>query len=140
MKQEKTTQTKSVLQTVPRYIINLDDPPETRWDQVIEDYKDQWIKIQSLLKNELKDSLGKFVGGLVDNVVSFVLSAANSFGAVYYGRELKAMSSKSGMKLGRLVALQLVYELFSCCTSIIVPGADGVPIHMLVSFLFFLKD
>jgi hypothetical protein len=46
-------------------------------------------------------------------------------GKVYYGNEIEAISRLAGIPLGKLVAMQLIYEASTCCTSIVVPGANG---------------
>jgi len=118
------------ISTVPRYVINLDESPEDRWNQLIEDYADQWIEVHKIIKNEIKNMLGNILGAAIDNIIQGIMSAANTVGAVYYARELKAISKKSGIKLGRLVMLQLVYEISACCTSIVVEDAEGTPHHI----------
>jgi len=58
------------------------------------------------------------------------MAAATKLGKVYYSDELKALSKLSGLGLGRLTIMQLVYEASACCTSIVVSGPDGTPYHM----------
>jgi len=123
--EEKVLEEDPLVATVPRYIINLDDPPEERWDQVIADYADQWDNVQKILKRTLQDLTGKVLGSIIDKLLSGIMSTANSLGAVFYHKELTAISAKSGLKLGRLVLLQLVYEASSCCTSIVLPDMEG---------------
>lgn len=83
-----------------------------------------------MVKAEIKATLGAVLGPALTGVGTSLMETATSLGRVYYGEELKAMSARSGVKLGRLVILQLVYEAASCCTSIVVPGPDGVPRHI----------
>ena len=52
--------------TVPRYTIDLNAPPQERWDQIIEDYTDQWLAVQRVIKNQLKEGLGDFLGSTAD--------------------------------------------------------------------------
>lgn len=49
---------------------------------------------------------------------------------VYYGAELTAISKKSGLDLGRLVLLQLVYEASTACTSVVVSDSKETPHHI----------
>lgn len=37
--------------SVPRYIINLDLPPEERWNQVVDDYKGTKLKLKLMQGN-----------------------------------------------------------------------------------------
>lgn len=86
---------------------------------------------------------------------------------VYYGRELKAVARRSGIslgitfiaklcigllaqydpivhkQLGKLVALQLTYEAFACCTSVVLSTKeDQTPVHIRTMdwALSFLSD
>jgi len=36
---ENNYQNTNSIATVPRYVIDLDQPPETRWNQLADDYK-----------------------------------------------------------------------------------------------------
>eukprot|EP00026_Physarum_polycephalum_P009777 Phypoly_transcript_09913.p1 GENE.Phypoly_transcript_09913~~Phypoly_transcript_09913.p1 ORF type:complete len:398 (+),score=31.45 Phypoly_transcript_09913:75-1196(+) len=58
------------------------------------------------------------------------MAGITHLGLVYYGKELKAIAEQSGIPLGKLVLMQLVYEACACCTSVVVPNADGVPLHI----------
>lgn len=44
----KSSPSGGVFASVPRYIINLDHPPEERWNQVIQDYKSTTTPYQDL--------------------------------------------------------------------------------------------
>lgn len=64
------------------------------------------------------------------------MSSLNSLGIVFYDKELAGISKALNGKIstGLLVAMQLIYEVSACCTSIIVPGKDqelsGAPLHI----------
>lgn len=45
---------------------------------------------------------------------------------VFYIDELRAISTKSGIVLEKLIILQLCYELFACCTSILINENDKI--------------
>jgi N-acylethanolamine-hydrolysing acid amidase len=86
--------------------------------------------VESIVKDEIKSNIGDILGPALTSIGTGIMETATSLGRVYYGEELKAISARSGVKLGRLVILQLMYEAASCCTSIVVPGPDGVPRHI----------
>jgi hypothetical protein len=50
-------------------------------------------------------------------------------GIVYYSSELKAIAALSDVPLGELVLMNLGYELFAACTSIVVEDKNGLPLH-----------
>lgn len=83
-----------------------------------------------MVKEEIKSNLGNVLGPSLASIGTSMMETATSLGRVFYGDELKAIAARSGLKLGRLVILQLVYEASSCCTSIVVPGPDGIPRHI----------
>lgn len=45
-------------------------------------------------------------------------------GKVYYNKELKGIAAAAGLPLGQVVVLQIAYEVFAACTSIVV-DMDG---------------
>lgn len=107
---------------VPRYVINLDAPPEDRWNDIIVAFREHLPAAVAMAD--------QILGGAGSSVVEPVLSALARCGHVYYGAELKGIAKASGLPLGRVVMLQIAYEAFAACTSIVVDGADGHPLHI----------
>ena len=59
------------------------------------------------------------------------MATATHAGAVYYGKELKGIARATGMPIGLLAILQLVYEASACCTSVVVDDPEsGRPVHI----------
>lgn len=65
------------VKSVKRYTIDLDSPPESRWDQIIFDYKDQWKRIEELLKDAIKTGLGSTLGPAIEGILRYIMSSAN---------------------------------------------------------------
>lgn len=107
----------------PRYVVDLDAPPEERWNHIVRDYSDELASVVSLTE----DILGT---GLVANLTTGIFAAAAKLGRVHYGDELKGIAKSCGISLGRVVLLQIAYEAFAACTSIVVNGCDGHPLHI----------
>ncbi|KAL9654092.1 hypothetical protein ABK040_011635 [Willaertia magna] len=121
----------SELTNVPEYEINLDLPPKDRWYQVIQDYKSKFPKLIEFLDSEISSLLGgglkaKFAKGFLNMLFSIFVKS----GAVYYKEELEAIANQANVPLGLFSLIQLSYELFACCTSIIKQDYNNVPIHV----------
>eukprot|EP00742_Colponemidia_sp_Colp-10_P023380 GILJ01027838.1.p1 GENE.GILJ01027838.1~~GILJ01027838.1.p1 ORF type:complete len:370 (-),score=23.06 GILJ01027838.1:423-1415(-) len=70
-------------------------------------------------------------GSLVLKCLQGVLNLSNKLSVVYYSDELNAISELSGMPLGRVVMMQLVYEASALCTSVVVPrDGEGCAAHI----------
>ena len=67
------------------------------------------------------------LGDTGSKIVEPLLATAASVGFVQYGDELRGVAKAAGVPLGRVVMLQIAYEAFAACTSIIVEGKDGQP-------------
>lgn len=92
---------------VPRYRVDLDESPETRWNHIVDKYKQ---KCKNVL--EIAD-----VSGISGIVLSWLVNYYSN--QVFYIDELRAISKRAEIPLEKLILLQLCYEMNSCCTSII---------------------
>lgn len=119
----------SVKNGVPRYKVNLDDPPQKRWENIINDYKDHFKQIEKIINDLISQELGK-TGMFLKSLVASLMSGLTKCGAVYYNAELKAIAAQSNMPLGLLVVMQLIYEASAHCTSIVCNDKNGKPIHI----------
>jgi hypothetical protein len=111
---------------VPRYIIDLDDSPKDRWSGILKDYKDEMIKMKEFIDKLLKELQ---LEGYFASFALKMLEIAAKVGWVYESEELIALSEMSGIELGKLIAMQLLYEASATCTSIIIQGKE-FPIHI----------
>lgn len=104
------------------YTINLDLEPSAMWNEVItenlEDIKAVYNKMNSLYN--------KFIA----NIASSFISILSNHGYVKYEKELMSISNLTGIPFGKLVILQIMYELNACCTSAIYLQSDGKPVHL----------
>eukprot|EP00010_Vexillifera_abyssalis_P001685 CAMPEP_0201553204 /NCGR_PEP_ID=MMETSP0173_2-20130828/19503_1 /ASSEMBLY_ACC=CAM_ASM_000268 /TAXON_ID=218659 /ORGANISM="Vexillifera sp., Strain DIVA3 564/2" /LENGTH=508 /DNA_ID=CAMNT_0047963831 /DNA_START=44 /DNA_END=1566 /DNA_ORIENTATION=+ len=116
---------------VPRYRVDLDQPANGRnhrWHHVIEDYREKLIAASERIDREVREMGGKF-GGFLISCATGMLKTYSKMGGVFYGTEIRAISKQTGIPLGQLVLLQIVYECFATCTSCVVE-IDGTPIHL----------
>jgi hypothetical protein len=94
----------------PRYVVNLDLPPEERWQHVINDFAGEFKKVEETVEELIREAMGPRLGPVLEKIASSILSGANKVGLVFYGQELAAISRQTGLPLGRLVMMQLTYE------------------------------
>jgi hypothetical protein len=93
-------------------------------------FLENFVSIQKQLEQDIRTQIGPILGPTLETIVTKIVEGATHLGKVFYGDELKGIAQRSGLKLGRIVLLQLVYEASTCCTSIVVPGPNNIPIHM----------
>jgi N-acylethanolamine-hydrolysing acid amidase len=92
--------------TPKRYTLNMDLPPERRWDEICAIYRPQ----AHIIHDYLKDSLGSLSGamGIIEDVAAH-LDDYKGFGD--YAAEMRGISRSCGLALGDVVAGNLVYQL-----------------------------
>jgi beta subunit of N-acylethanolamine-hydrolyzing acid amidase len=108
---------------VPRFVVNLDADPATRWDHIIDVYMEQMHEIDAQLA-DFSEELG--VGSKTTNVLQMFAGAAmrTTPGRQEFQAEIAGIARRSGIDEGRLTMLQLVYEASACCTAFVVPYAE----------------
>ncbi len=116
------------------YKISLDEDPSTRWRHVI---------IDNLAKlTETMSELEKMIpSGWLSYGIEKTLAACAYAGLVMYSKELYSISELTGISIGKLIILQLYYELNAHCTSILTDSKDGVCLTRTMDWqLSLLKD
>ena len=102
------------------YIIDINGTVEQRWKPILDDFKDDIMKVYN--------NLSQANSGLLSSMASKLISVANFFGYVLYEQELTYISKQCNIPFGQLVMLQIMYELSACCTSAVFP-VENVPVH-----------
>ena len=97
----------------PRYEVNLDDPPQQRWQHIIQDYKEHFPTVIDFVD----DMIGT---GVSSSIITTVLANFNDKGKIFYSEELEGIASVSGLPIGKIALLQVAYEVFAACTSVVV--------------------
>lgn len=106
------------IKEVKSYIINLDLEPEKRWTKVILDHKQHFPRVVKEIDTILKSA--GILGGLSKVFVGLFASLGN----IMYKKELEAISLLSDVPMNKLVLMQICYEMFSACTSIVIRGKN----------------
>jgi acid ceramidase len=112
---------------VPTYRIDLATAPEHRWDEVGADFAPTLDAAVASIEPFFRSMLG-------DRVVGFLLWLCGVLcwlGLMPHAAEVRGLSRCTGVSMGRLAAVQLVYEATSACTSVVVQSSSaGVPVHV----------
>jgi N-acylethanolamine-hydrolysing acid amidase len=113
-----------------RYKINLDLPPEERWNQVIDDHMDAIPYVVNETKSYVPEALQKPLFWLAEKIS--VLFEED------YVREMKAIANRTGLPFGEIAGLNILYDITSfnrhifapfACTSIIAEDSKGRIYH-----------
>ncbi len=110
-------------------IINLDLPPEERWTQAISDLLDKQGWEYSFKRPiDFIDNSSPYTKQALDMLDSVLISIGQDLGE--YGRELigihKVINSRypGKLSLGRLVLLNIFYDVTAGCTSVVASSTD----------------
>jgi hypothetical protein len=95
----------------PLYTIDLDLPPESRYTEMCNDYKDEMAELAKIY-DEILSMLPfpRFFGFLARNLLKKVYSKEET-------DEIRAISKVSGVPIYRVVAYNTFLDLFSGCMS-----------------------
>lgn len=116
----------------PHYSISLDDPPEKRWEPVLENYNR--TEIQEKVKMILDTVIPKWALHMLRPLAKVYLAF---FADESYAGEIRGISRFFGMSTGEVVILNLGYEAAMFCTSIVTEDEKGnVYLGRNMDFLF----
>ncbi|PAV59061.1 hypothetical protein WR25_10766 isoform B [Diploscapter pachys] len=113
-----------------KYRIDLDLPPDQRWNQVIREN----IEVIPLIAEEAK----KYIPSFIQPVVWPIARALGNLLPKDIHEELKGISRESGLPLGEVVGLNILYDitafdrkhiLYEGCTSIVLQDKRGNIFH-----------
>lgn len=105
----------------PQFIIHLDAPPHKRWTAVINHFK-EYIPDAAKIASDL-------LGAKTVKLLTPLLRMCFYSDLLMYKEELEAIASQININPGLLLLLQLVYESFAACTSVVVNTEEN-PIHI----------
>ena len=116
----------------PRYAINLDLPPEERWNQVVADFEDE---IKVLVKNVQRIVPWK----IVDKLLEKILVKVNKELSYPYAEEMAGIAKAAKVPLAHIMMANFMYEITAfkqvqqylnttftrACTTILAEKEDG---------------
>lgn len=105
----------------PTFIVNLDEDPNTRWTHVIQPFQNDFVPIMqwvdSLIPSWLQSILVPFLAKIDQSLPG------------EYGAELRGVAAGANITLGKIVALNLIYDFTAYCTSIVAQRSNGTIYH-----------
>ena len=95
----------------PLYSIDLSSPPECRYDQICNDYKNEMAELAKIYDDLLADTpFPRLYGYLGKNLLKKVYSKEET-------EEIRGISKATGVPIYRVVAYNTFLDLFSGCIS-----------------------
>jgi len=104
------------LRNIPIEILDLDVDPSDRWKDIIVKYRASLLHIYDQLNNLEIGTLGFCAKYGVLGLVNI----SRMLGKVKYLDELQSIATGMGVPVSRVILMQLMYELSTCCTSSII--------------------
>lgn len=109
-----------------KYVVNLDEPEETRWVHVLENYKDKITEVRSVIDQYFHklgwlSSLGRGISAKLFRRI---------WNNCLHKGEIKTVSDITGIDLGLVTMMQFQYEIAASCTSVVVNSHEGYPVHI----------
>ena len=113
---------------IPEYVINLDEPADRRWRPLLEENRAMVLCTTELIRDELAAILGPTQFALLTRCANVLVAAMAACGGVGYADDLRAFASALGLSLGEVAFANLMYEMSSACTAVVVDSDEG-PVH-----------
>ncbi|XP_043224540.1 acid ceramidase-like [Amphibalanus amphitrite] len=110
---------------VPHYIINLDLPPEYRYCKVMEDLGPAASHLLSIVRSEVAPIIGENTFKAVEKL-SEIIGRKLPYP---FPDEIRGIATAASMEEGDVALMNIFYEVFTVCTSIIGRAADGTLYH-----------
>lgn len=96
---------------LPEYDIDLSAPPSERWTALITEYRQEILEVVKWYKK----NNSTLTSGAIPKLAGFL----NRSGSILHGQEIASIASTVGVKTGIVALLQFIYEINSCCTSVV---------------------
>lgn len=97
----------------PRHMVNLDDPPELRWAGVMAAHLHQLPAVLETIEHVLGTGVGA-------SLASTAFGGLTKAGKIKFGAELQGIAEAANLEVGKVALMQVAYEVFAACTSIVV--------------------
>lgn len=126
------------LQKAKSYTVDLDASPKDRWRTIIHDHIEGIRKAERYVDDLVSKS---FWTRILANIVYAALEGYIKRNRLMYGEEISAISEQTGIRLGKVAALQFTYEFSAYCTSIATHEQDAPILARSLDWDFdFLRD
>jgi hypothetical protein len=102
-------------------ILDLDLPPKDRWVHIIKKNESNLHHIF----NELDNLELGILGNVSKQTVLLLIATYKWFGKIKYIEELQSIADILNVSVNKIILMQLMYELSTCCTSSIINTDNG---------------
>ncbi|XP_076321003.1 acid ceramidase-like [Tachypleus tridentatus] len=110
---------------VPKYVINLDLPPEQRWTKLVAENKQELYNLLAAIKNLTNVVFHGKLFILIDKYMPLIVNTL----PYPFGEEIEGIANVTGIPVGEVALFNLFYEIFTVCTSVVVEDTSGVLYH-----------
>ncbi len=125
-----------VFKDADRVEIDLDQPPEERWEAVTTKYKSKIVEIIKTIKKRVPEPVLKTFSLITPETIHKYVSSESKYGEDI-GKEMVGIAKILGHSVADIVMINTFYELndmtseeeAKACTSIVADAADGTIIH-----------
>ncbi|XP_071819447.1 N-acylethanolamine-hydrolyzing acid amidase-like [Apostichopus japonicus] len=113
----------SCVHKAQRFRVDLETPPEERWDHILKQYDiEKFRKIA-------KEVVNTFIPKLLVPTLNLIIAPLDKFIPEPYASEIKGIAKTSGLGLGEILGLNIVYDVTAFCTSIVAQDTKGAIWH-----------
>src|ERR1700691_4212278 len=99
------------------YVIDLSVSPEERWVSIINDFENDIKFIFNILNRQFSS--------WKSSAISKLIGLSSYFGYVLHDKEINYISQRLNIPFGKVVLLQIMYELTACCTSAVFLNSEN---------------
>ncbi|XP_027060445.1 acid ceramidase-like [Pocillopora damicornis] len=110
---------------VPWEVVNLDLPPEQRYNDLVSKRIDELKNLLHYIKNFTSFILDGKLFGYIDTYLGPLAETLPD----PYGKEIKGLATATNISLGEIVLYNIFYEVFTVCTSIVAEDKSGNLFH-----------
>ncbi|XP_065884500.1 acid ceramidase-like [Dysidea avara] len=110
---------------IPWYVINLDQPPDQRWDTLT---LAKTTEMKAMI-GEIKRLASIILNGSLIPLIDHDLAPLVDELPFPFGDEIKGIAKTSNIPLGEIVLYNIFYEIFTVCTSIVARDENGKMFH-----------
>ncbi|VDO79857.1 unnamed protein product [Heligmosomoides polygyrus] len=113
-----------------RFTIDLDAPPDQRWNEVVEQHRDVIPGFMKVAET--------FVPKQLLPIAFWIAGELDHFFPDEYAEEIRGIAKASGLPLGLVVSMNILYDILAFdrkhvfklgCTSIVAQNEDGLIFH-----------
>jgi len=112
---------------VDHFIINLNLPPEQRWNEIFSSPK--YIKTINNMFDDILEVVPQFLHQYVWDIANYIGDYIEDYIHEPYASEMRGLAKAINRTTGEIVILNIFYDFSAWCTSLVAQGNDGTIYH-----------